>query len=184
MTDITTRCIAAYEQHKHLKLAANDVGIPWQSVYVHLRKAGVPVTGDKLKYGSETDRLASRAEQNFLRLVPDAKDQNTRQFQSKVDFLVFGLGVDVKASRLHSAGAGVSKRWAFSVKKQEAVADFFVCFAYAEDSDSVQHTLLVPGEIARKHTTISLPVRGGRWRDYEVPPEDLSSFFSNLRKAA
>jgi len=42
--------IDAYEKHKNLKLAANDVGLPWQTVYVHLKRAGVPVVGDKLRF--------------------------------------------------------------------------------------------------------------------------------------
>ena len=184
MEAITQQCIEAYSKHKNLKLAANDVGIPWQTVYVHLRKANVPITGDKLKYGSETDKLAARAEQRFLRLVPEAQDQNTRQFQSKVDFVVNGMSVDVKASRLHSAGSGQSRRWAFSVKKQEFCADFFVCFAYEQEGDAVSAVLLVPGETARKHSTISLPQAGGRWRDYEVQEADLASFFSDLRQTA
>lgn len=182
-TDLTQCCIDAYAKHKHLKLAANDVGIPWQTVYVHLKRAGVAVTGDKLRYGSDTDRTAAVAEQHFLRLVPSATDQNAAKFQSKVDFLIHGFGVDVKASRLHGAGAGKSKKWMFSVKKQEAVADFFVCFAYTEDLQQVVRTLLIPGELARHHTSISLPENGGKWADYEVAPESLAQFFADLKAA-
>lgn len=57
--NVQQRCVEAYRQHQNLKIAAQHVGIPWQTVYVHLRKAGEPVTGNKLKYGSETDRLAA-----------------------------------------------------------------------------------------------------------------------------
>src|SRR5690606_17303781 len=135
--------------------------------YVHLRKAGEPVVGNKLKYGSETDRLAAKAEQIFLDLVPFAVDQNTRQFQSKVDFLVGSLGVDVKAARLRPHSIK-SSRWMFSIKKQEAIADFFVCFGFDEKAERVISALLVPGEIARKHTTISLSERGGKWADYLI----------------
>src|SRR5690606_22461353 len=98
--NVQQRCVQAYREHQNLKVAAQHVGIPWQTVYVHLRKAGEPVSGNKLKYGSETDRLAARSERIFLDLVPFAEDQNTRQFQSKVDFRVGEFGVDVKASRL------------------------------------------------------------------------------------
>lgn len=182
-TALTQSCIDAYTKHKHLKLAANDVGIPWQTVYVHLKRAGVSVTGDKLRYGSDTDRTAAVAEQHFLHLVPSATDQNAAKFQSKVDFLIHGFGVDVKASRLHGAGAGKSKKWMFSVKKQEAVADFFVCFAYTEDLQKVVRTLLIPGELARHHTSISLPEHGGKWSDYEIEPESLAQFFAALNVA-
>ena len=177
--DVQNRCVQAYRQHQNLKIAAQHVGIPWQTVYVHLRKAGEPVTGNKLKYGSETDRLAAKAEREFLRLVPFAEDQNTRQFQSKVDFLVGGFGVDVKAARLKTQGPN-SSRWMYSIKKQEAIADFFVCLGFDETGSHVMSTLLVPGEIARMHTTLSHSSRGGKWADYIVSPDSLSPFFSAL----
>lgn len=179
MEAIQQRCVEAYRQHQNLKIAAKHVGIPWQTVYVHLRKAGEPVVGNKLKYGSETDRLAAKAERIFLDLVPFAVDQNTRQFQSKVDFKIGNLGIDVKASRLkiHSPK---SSRWMYSIKKQEAIADFFVCLGFDADANSLENVLLVPGEIARKHTTISLSKNGGKWADYQVSIADLAPFFSTL----
>lgn len=179
MQAIQQRCVEAYRQHQNLKIAAQHVGIPWQTVYVHLRKAGEPVTGNKLKYGSETDRLAARAERMFLKLVPFAEDQNTRQFQSKVDFLVGGLGVDVKASRL-KVYSPKSSRWMYSIKKQEAIADFFVCIGFDQSATNVVSVLLVPGEIARMHTTISHSSRGGKWADYLVQPDALAPFFRSL----
>lgn len=177
--NVQQRCVQAYREHQNLKVAAQHVGIPWQTVYVHLRKAGEPVSGNKLKYGSETDRLAARSERIFLDLVPFAEDQNTRQFQSKVDFRVGEFGVDVKASRLKVMGPN-SSRWMYSIKKQEAIADFFVCFGFDERAERVISTLLVPGEIARKHTTISHSSRGGKWSDYLVKPSELAPFFSAL----
>lgn len=180
--DIQERCVAAYRKHKHLKLAAQEVGIPWQSVYVQLRQAGEPVTGDKLKYGSHTDRLASLGEQRFLALIPEAEDMNRRKFQSKVDFLVHGHSVDVKSSMLKKGSKGTDRRrWAFSVKKQEAIANFFVCFGF-DDNKEIATCLLIPGEIARKMTTINLPETGGKWRDYEVDPGSLREFFDSLPK--
>lgn len=179
ITDTQQRCVDAYRQHKNLKVAASQVGIPWQTVYVHLRKAGEPVIGDKLKYGSDTDRLAARAEQQFLNWVPFADDQNTHQYQSKVDFLIGDFGVDVKASRLKRSGKN-SSRWMYSVKKQHAVADFFVCLGFDELGDQVESTILVPGEIARKHTTISHSCNGGKWADYLINPAELAPFFRAL----
>ena len=67
---------AAYNKHKNLKLAADELGVKWQTLYVQLRKLNIPVTGDKLKYGSNRDRLAARAEIEFQRLVPFAINQN------------------------------------------------------------------------------------------------------------
>ena len=36
---IEQACIASYGRLKNLKLAGAELGIPWQSVYVHLRRA-------------------------------------------------------------------------------------------------------------------------------------------------
>ena len=179
--DIQQSCVAAYRNHKNLKLAAADVGIPWQSVYVHLRKAGEPVTGDKLRYGSESDKIAARGELLFKSLVPFADDQNGRRFQSKIDFDVRGYGVDVKTSTLKLSNKNCKlRRWAFSTKKQEMIADFFVCLCLGRDGDSLQKVLLIPGEIARRYTTISLSEAGGKWDDYAVLSSDIAEFFEAL----
>lgn len=179
--EVQQACVVAYRRHKNLKLAAGDVGIPWQTVYVHLRKAGEPVTGDKLKYGSDKDKLAARGEQIFMQLVPFAEDQNQHKYQSKLDFIVRGHGVDVKTSTM-KLGNKLSRirRWAFSVKKQEVTADFMVCLCLGDDGESLSKTLLIPGEIIRKYTSISLSEQGGKWSDYEVDSHSLSDFFKSL----
>lgn len=182
---ITERCIHAYAAHKNLKLAAHDVGIPWQTVYVHLRRAGIPVTGDKLRYGSDSDRLAAKAEKLFLSHVPSANDENNKKFQSKVDFYVADFGIDVKASRKRQHGAQPStNRWMFSIKKQEAIADFFVCYGFDSDGEELEQTLLIPGEITRRYTTISVPISGGKWLDYAIDPYSLSEFFESIKRDA
>lgn len=164
------RCVAAYARLKNLKLVAAEVGVSWQTVYVHLRSRGVAVTGDKARYGSETDRLAARAEAEFQRLVPFANDQNKVAFQPKIDFVVLGYGVDVKcANKLRGS-------WMFSVKKQEFCADFIVCFCI--DGEGYR-TLLLPGEIVRRYQTVRV-TPGGKWIVYECAAADLASFFRSL----
>lgn len=178
---IQEQCITAYRQHRNLKRAAGDVGIPWQTVYVHLRRAGEPVTGDKSRYGSDSDKLAAKGEQLFQSLVPGATNHNERQFQSKLDFSVRGYGVDVKISTLRlSSKACKVRRWAFCTKKQEMAADFVVCFGIAEDGESLAKTLLIPGEIIRKYMTISISEAGGKWDDYSVEAGELDAFFAGL----
>lgn len=169
-------CIESYSRLKNLKLVGLELGIPWQTVYVHLRAAGVAVTGDKSRYGSDTDRLAAKAETLFSTLVPNAVNQNDHQFQAKVDFKVGGYAVDVKASRLRGG------RWAFSLKKQKRVADFFVCFAFNEDD--TYRTLAIPGELCRYLQTISLSAAAHtKWWDYEIPADQLRSFFDQVKAA-
>ncbi len=172
--DIEQRCVEKYREIRNLKLVGKALGIPWQKVYVNLRKCGEPVVGDKLKYGSETDRFAARAERKFSELVPFAVSQNEIKFQSKVDFMVGNQKVDVKAANLKL------NRWAFSLKKQESIADFFVCFAFCESGEF--KTLLIPGDICRNHQTISLGNNNSsKWWDYEVSPDELSEFFILIR---
>lgn len=174
--DRQAACIESYARLKNLKLVGIELGIPWQTVYVHLRAAGVPVTGDKSRYGSDTDRLAANAERIFATLVPNAADQNDVQFQAKVDFIVGSYKVDVKASRLRNG------RWAFSLKKQERLADFFVCFAF--NDDGTYRTVVIPGELCRFIQTISLSsMTGTKWWDYEIPPTELRVFFEQCRAA-
>ena len=104
----------AYEKHKNLKLAAQEIGIGWQTLYYRLRKQGVSVTGDKLKYGSNTDKIAAFGEQEFLKLIPFSEDQNQKKYQSKFDFLVCGQKVDIKTSNLKLINKSFKARsWAF-----------------------------------------------------------------------
>jgi len=88
--NIATKCVKSYEKHKHLKTVGKELGVPWQTVYVHLKNSGVAVTGDKLRYGSNTDKLAARGENYFQQLVPYANNHNETEFQSKIDFDVTG----------------------------------------------------------------------------------------------
>lgn len=180
MDDKQQACVEAYSHIKNLKLVGIELGIPWQSVYVYLKRAGVAVTGDKARYGSEKDRFAARAEKEFQRLVPAASDQNHVTFQAKVDFLVGLLGVDVKASLAHFGRADSQRRrWAFSMKKQERIADFVVCFAF--HNDTTYAVFLLPGEVIRNYQTISIPLSGNsKWLDYKIEPVELAPFFNSV----
>ncbi|QQP86902.1 hypothetical protein [Entomomonas asaccharolytica] len=172
-------CIEAYDKHKNLKLAADEVGIKWQQLYTILIKEGVKVTGDKARYGSDSDKLAAEGERIFKELVPIAKDLNAEQFQSKIDFDVLGYSVDVKTSTLKKSNCrSESKRWAFSLKKQEYFADFFVCIAIKDNK--LHKIYLIPCELVRYYQSISMSENGSKWDDYLVKPEDLLDFFKSL----
>lgn len=180
MDDKTEACIAAYSHLKNLKLVGLETGIPWQSVYVYLKRAGVAVTGDKSRYGSNKDRFAACGEQEFQRLVPAAINLNRETFQSKIDFRVGSLNIDVKASLAHFSNArSQARRWAFSMKKQEMLADFIVCFGF--HNETTYALFLLPGEVIRKYQTISIPLSGNsKWLDYKIEPEELAPFFNSL----
>jgi hypothetical protein len=56
--------------------------------------------------------------------VPHTKDNNIEKFQSKVDFIVGNITVDIKAATKKDAyknnpRKNISYRWAFSCKAQE-----------------------------------------------------------------
>lgn len=176
--------IKAYEKHKNLKIAAAEIGIPWQTLYVQLKRCGVPVVGDKLRYGSDRDKLAAMAESKFIDLVPFAENMNQTKFQSKFDFMANGLKVDVKAAKPHQPNKRYpSKCWSFSVKKQALVCDFIVCFCFDEHRELV-HTLLVPSEFFSGLQTVSVSCSGAsKWLDYEVPSESLEGFFKDISTA-
>jgi hypothetical protein len=178
---IAQACIDSYGKLKNLKLVGSEIGIPWQTVYVHLRKAGVPVTGDKARYGSAKDRLASFAERLFAEDVPTAIDSNASQFQASIDFLVLGWSVDVKASA-RQLFKNDAIRWAFCINKQKDKADFFVLYALNNsDERHVEHVFLLPNEIATARTTISVPeTMNSKWADYEIRRDELDGFFSSL----
>lgn len=90
--------ISTYDKHKNLKIAAEELGMVWQTLYWNLCKFGHPVTGDKSRYGSPTDVMAKTLEDKFKELVPKAEDYNQDKFQAEVDFKVGTLMVDIKAS--------------------------------------------------------------------------------------
>lgn len=178
-------CIERYHSLKNLKMVGAELGLPWQTVYSRLKRAGVAITGDKERYGSETDRVAARGERWFKRVIPEAEDQNKLTYQPRFDFLVRGLKVDVKTSRPRVSPRGVFQ-WIWSVKKQEAEADFFVCLAITSRADDagVHRALLVPGELARRYQSIRASHDGkrmtGKWADYACTSADLRNFFEGI----
>lgn len=172
----------AYAKHKNLKLAAQELGIAWQLLYTKLKEQGVRITGDKLRYGNDRDKLAAMAEAEFLRLVPAAADQNAIRHQAKWDFEVYGKKVDVKASlkrQLNPRYPAMS--WAFSFKKQSLVCDFIVCFCMA-DRQTAEKILLVPSEFFEGLQTVSVSCVGSsKWLDYEIAAQDLAPFFDSFK---
>ena len=179
------KLIDCYNRHKNLKIAADEIGIKWQTLYCHLKRNNVAVTGDKSRYGSDKDKLAAKAEMIFKSLVPNAIDQNSIKFQSKFDFIFDGEKIDIKASRLaQGCKQFKSKRWSFSVKKQEFCADFIVGFAFYEGSDDYK-LYLIPGEIVRNYQTISISENGkSKWHQYQIEPNELNDFFLALTEKA
>ncbi|OCG77342.1 hypothetical protein A9G42_05405 [Gilliamella sp. Nev6-6] len=180
--NIIEQCIESYSRLKNLKLVGLEVGIPWQTVYVYLKRSGVAVTGDKARYGSATDRVAVIGEQRFKKAVPFAIDNNDLQFQASVDFSINNLTVDVKTSKLQHKQPNnrSSERWAYCVNKQKDIADLFVFYALNDDLET-EHVFLMPNEIVTNATTISIPKSGkSKWFDYKVEENELANFFKQL----
>lgn len=179
---------SVYDKHLNLKLAAEELGIPWQTLYYNLNKCGHPVIGDKEKYGSDTDKMAKYFEDKFKKLIPYAEDFNSEKFQAKVDFKVKGLLVDVKSSTKkdgykNNPKKNASFRWAFSVKVQEEVdSDFLVCFCTSgydcENFGGIERILLIPKEFYKNKQSISVSCRKSKWFDFEVSEQELIEFFN------
>ena len=177
-----SREAAAYEKHKNLKIAADEIGIPWGVLYTRLRKQGVAVTGDKSRYGAPRDKFAAASEALFQRLVPSASNMNDTKFQAHCDFEIGGLKIDVKAATpRHQTKGSASLRWAFLLRKQTQTSDFICCLCFKEDGQTLEKMLLIPKEIYGGIQTVSFPCRGGgKWADYEMNPEELNDFFLGL----
>lgn len=173
----------AYEKHKNLKLAANEIGIKWQTLYCRLKKQGVNVTGDKSRYGSSSDKLAYYAEKKFETMIPGSVNMNSTEWQSKFDFLCGSLRVDVKCSvprKLNFRSKRLS--WAFSFKKQNFECDLIVCFCFDENR-TILKILAIPMEFFNGVQTISVPINGqSKWHDYEVSAEELINMIEALNE--
>lgn len=172
-----------YAKHMNLKLAANELGVNWKTLYVRLKNQGVKIIGDKLRYGSDRDKLGAYGEQLFLGFVPCANNENLKQFQAKYDFSVLGYKVDIKAGRPRQLNKKFPQlAWSFSFKKQSMICDFVVCFCLNEDK-SINKVLLVPKEFFEGLQTVSVSMNGhSKWHDYSIEPSELQDFFTSLPK--
>tara|TARA_R110002020_G_C16063712_1_gene755675 strand:- start:27 stop:599 length:573 start_codon:yes stop_codon:yes gene_type:complete len=180
-------CVASYKVNKNLKLVGSELGIPWQTVYVYLKEAGVQITGDKKRYGSTSDKLAREYEDKFKQIVPQAIDNNQSQFQSTVDFFVGSISVDVKVSRLQNSGKtpkgkSFASRWAYCISKQKDIADVFVLFAL-DGNDDIKHIFAVPNDVAVNHSTISIPFSmRSKWAEFKIDQSEVREFLVELGK--
>lgn len=179
---IIDKCIESYSRLKNLKLVGLEVSIPWQTVYVYLKQAGISVTGDKSRYGSATDRVAVIGEQRFRQAVPFATDNNGLKFQASIDFNINNSTIDVKTSKLQHKNNSKksSERWAYCINKQKDIADMFVFYALNDEMET-EHVFLMPNELVTNNSTISIPKSGkSKWFDYKVNEHELADFFRQI----
>lgn len=174
---------AAYQKHKNLKLAAAELGMSFQTLYWQLRKEGVPITGDKERYGSVKDRFGCHAERIFSEIVDWAEDQNNIKHQAKFDFLVGDIRVDVKAAKRQSLGIGAGgDRWAFSIKRQKTDCDFFALFGFSKDAE-LESIFLIPAELIVGFYSVSISVNGkSKWHPYAVTKDELRQMFYDMTR--
>lgn len=184
MIERDAEIIESYGRIKNLKLVGKEMGIPWQTVYVRLKANSIAVSGDKLRYGTDRDRLGALAEAEFKRIVPFAKDNNTSKYQARYDFDVLGFKVDVKVSHPRQLNKKYdAKSWSFSFKKQSLTCDFICCFCLDENKVT-KHILLVPSEFFKGLQTVSVSCCGdSKWLDYSINESELSEFFKQAEAA-
>lgn len=175
--------ILSYKKHKNLKISAAELGMNFQTLYWLLKKNGVCVSGDKERYGSQKDKLAKLAEDMFCEIISWAENSNDTQWQSKVDFIINGIKVDVKASKRQKLGIGRGgDRWSFSIKKQIVIADFFVMFALDVDKN-IEKIFLIPAGLIASMSSISICCNGkSKWHAYEVSKKELKNIMSDISK--
>lgn len=176
-----------YSKHWNLKLAANELGIKWQTLYWNLKKHGYDVVGNKKKYGSITDKLAVKSEEVFNSLIPHANNLNKSKFQSKIDFKIREHLVDIMSST-KKVQNGYRKnesrylRWSFGITEHQLSCDFIVCFCYegrdAENHGKVERILLIPNEFFSRHQIISVSCNQSKWYEFTVTEKDLAEFFT------
>lgn len=176
---------STYMRHMNIKNAAIELGISWHTLYTRLKNQGVAMRSDKLKYGSDRDKLGALAERLFKEMVPFAQDRNDVEYQAKYDFDVGDMKVDVKSSKPRQLSKKfAAKSWSFSFKKQSHYCDFFVCFC-CEDDATVSKILLVPKEFFVGLQTISVSRNGSsKWLEYSIEPHELGGFFSSLMEGS
>lgn len=178
-----------YDKHKNLKLAAKELGMKWQTLYWHLTSIGHPVTGDKERYGSNTDKLARYTEKLFQKSFPYAVDNNEEKFQSSLDFTVKGLDIDIKSATKKDGyksnpNKNAAYRWAFSCKVQEKVTDYLICYCFSGedcvDHGTVEKILLIPKEFFANKQSFSVSCTRSKWYDFEVTETELKEFFDSM----
>lgn len=173
----------AYDKHKNLKLAAIEIGIKWQTLYCRLKKQGISVVGDKSRYGSSRDKLAAIAENEFIKLVPEAINMNSVEWQSKFDMMVGKVRVDVKCSMPRKLNPIKSSTlsWAFSLKRQNFECDFMVCFGLNDDK-TINKIIVIPHEFFNGLQTVSIPIgRPSKWHEYSVEKDELREFLLSFQ---
>jgi len=138
---------AMYAETPSVVEIARRIGSTPGAVGYHLYKAGVTLTGDKLRYGCERDKQARKAELFVLSQLNGAVDHNAAQFQPKTDVTYRGFRIEVKSSVLqHRRGQLILS---FMVEKQPHIVDLFVCVGYFNSNDDVPLTVyVIPGHLA------------------------------------
>jgi len=175
-------CKKEYEELPNIKLVANKTGIKWQTDYWYLKKDGVEVRGDKALYGSTKDRFAHKGEEYIQKILPSAINQNLYSFQPKIDFLIGDKSLEIKSSKLEATKVN---RWAFSLKKQKKLADYFILLAFDSEGNDVIHHFMIPNELLTENLqtiSISKNVTKSKWSDFLIPKEELIEFFEETFK--
>lgn len=187
--EIVDKMISLYSSIKNLKIVAKELDIPWQTVYWHLKKEGVSVTGNKSVYGCIKDRIAVIGEGMFRKSFPMAEDQNELSYQPEFDFVLNDLKIDIKTSfprDMKSRGKTQLFRWGFNTRRQQS-ADYIVCYCLQGTIDEyvLEHILLLPKEFIEGMQTVSVSCKGrSKWLDFKVTEDELIDFLTQHTKKA
>lgn len=176
------KCVEVYKQKLLIHDVAADTGLPWHVVYRHLKKAGALDIQARMVVGSNTDRMGAFYENEFQKLVPEAKCQNDKKRKYLFDFLVGDAKVEIKSSSLYCDPSG-RKHWKFQVMTRRTKtrnADYYVCFGRNDNENPDNYTIFCfPVEFLRGgNVNVSLDARN-EWAKFKIEPEYLSGFFES-----
>lgn len=169
-------CVMEYGKLKNLKLVSEKLKFPLSTIYWNLKKAGIEVIGDKNIYGSSKDKLACRGEDYIEQLLPNADNQNKKFYQPKVDFIINEISLEIKSARQKG-------RWAFSLKKQRKLADFFLLLAFDLQGREIKYHFLIPNKmILSSLETLSIPInfKNSKWGAFLISKKQIKEFFSEI----
>ena len=184
---ITERCLEAYRTSADIDQACRLVGVHKLTMFKILKINGVMLIEDRLRLGTQASRFGASAEQEFQRLVPEARSMNSVVNSNQgFDFDVNGWRVDVKACSPIKAPAARKSSWQVRLAKGGATpahVDFF-CLFLAERSekaiqDSPYRAYLLPVEFVLGRTYLCKTDGCPSALDaLEVAPEQLAPFFA------
>lgn len=177
----------AYAASGDMRAAAALAGMNMLTAFRLLKMSGAMLVSDRLKFGSDGQKMGALAEVEFQRLVPNARQMNTNQNQHPgFDFLVGSNRIDVKASSVGSRGD-----WIFPLRRRPADgygADYYVLVAalIGQKLGGGYDLYIIPAEMVAGsgvgRVCIHRDRKSEHWAsEFLCAPADAAGFFADVQ---